>query len=118
MPRTKPSTASPPAVSGSLNNLCPHSLTVIVRCKKATNVEYVSLLAVRDWTCYGLRISHEVFEQTLQTQFPLALRKEIPYSIALEVDISIQTLPVSATPVPSLLMAVRVTLFSMRSRTK
>lgn len=56
--------------------------------QKIQNVEYVSLLAVRDWVCYRLRISHEVFEQTLQTQFPKALRREIPYSLALEVDIS------------------------------
>ncbi len=49
--------------------------------------EYVSLLTVRDWVCYRLRISHEVFEETLQSQFPRALRGEIPYSLALEVDV-------------------------------
>jgi hypothetical protein len=50
--------------------------------------EYVSLLTVRDWVCYRLRISHEVFENTLQSQFPRALRGEIPYSLALEVDVN------------------------------
>lgn len=50
--------------------------------------EYVSLLAVRDWVCYRFRISHEVFEDTLQSLFPRALRGEIPYSLALEVDIT------------------------------
>ncbi len=86
--------------------------------QKATNVEYVSLLAVRDWTCYRLRISHEVFEQTLQTQFPLALRKEIPYSIALEVDISHSDLARLGNARPIVIDGSPRYIISMRSRTK
>jgi hypothetical protein len=86
--------------------------------QKVTNVEYVSLLSVRDWTCYRLRISHEVFEQTLQTQFPLALRKEIPYSIALEVDISHSELARLGNARPIVIDGSPRYIISMRSRTK
>ncbi len=86
--------------------------------QKVTNVEYVSLLAVRDWVCYRLRISHEVFEQTLQTQFPLALRKEIPYSLALEVDISHSELTRLGNARPVVIDGSPRYIISMRSRTK
>ena len=76
--------------------------------------EYVSLLTVRDWVCYRLRISHEVFENTLQNQFPRALRGEIPYSLALEVDVMPSELmrlgnarPVSIDKQPRYIIAMR-----------
>lgn len=56
--------------------------------QREEHVEYVSLLAVRDWTCYRLRISHAVFEENLQDLFPQALRGELPVTLALEVDIT------------------------------
>jgi len=56
--------------------------------QREEQVEYVSLLAVRDWTCYRLRISHAVFEENLQDLFPQALRGELPVTLALEVDIT------------------------------
>jgi len=56
--------------------------------QRQERVEYVSLLAVRDWVCYRLRISHAIFESTLQDVFPRALRGELGFTIALEVDIT------------------------------
>ena len=51
-------------------------------------VEYVSLMAVRDWVCFRLRIGNPHFELLLQRMFPRAIQGEIPYSLALEVDIT------------------------------
>lgn len=51
-------------------------------------MEYVSLLSVRDWVCYRLRVSHQVFERTLQELFPKSLRGDLPFTLALEVDIT------------------------------
>jgi len=56
--------------------------------QRQERVEYVSLLAVRDWVCYRLRISHAIFESTLQDIFPRALRGEMKFTMALEVDIT------------------------------
>ncbi len=86
--------------------------------QKVTNVEYVSLLAVRDWVCYRLRISHEIFEQTLQSQFLLALRQQIPYSLALEVDISHSDLARLGNARPVIIDRSPRYVISMRSRTK
>ncbi len=53
-------------------------------------VEYVSLLAVRDWVCFRLKISHAIFERTLQDVFLQAVRGDLKYTMALEVDITPQ----------------------------
>ncbi len=50
--------------------------------------EYVSLLAVRDHVCYTLRIGNARFEALLQQIFPRVLRGDLPYAMALEVDLS------------------------------
>jgi hypothetical protein len=51
-------------------------------------LEYVSLHAVRDHVCYLFRIGNDQFEVLLQRIFPRVLRGELPFSIALEVDVS------------------------------
>lgn len=51
-------------------------------------VEYVSLMVVRDWVCFRLRIGNPHFERLLQWMFPKAIQGELPYSMALEVDIT------------------------------
>lgn len=51
-------------------------------------VEYVSLVAVRDWVCFRLRIGNPHFENLLQRIFPKVIQGELPYSMALEVDIT------------------------------
>jgi len=52
------------------------------------HVEYVSLMAVRDLVCYRLRIGAESFQRMLQNLFPKAVRGEVTYGMALEVDIT------------------------------
>lgn len=51
-------------------------------------VEYVSLIAVRDWVCYRIKISALTFELMLQDLFPKAVRGDSIYSMALEVDVT------------------------------
>lgn len=50
--------------------------------------EYVSLLAARDLVCHRLRVGNPAFERTLQAVFPKAIRGDLPYAMALEVDLS------------------------------
>lgn len=56
--------------------------------RRREQVEYVSLLSVRDEVCYLLRIGNGRFEELLQRVFPLALQGQLPYAMALEVDLS------------------------------
>lgn len=56
--------------------------------RRREQVEYVSLLSVRDQVCYLMRIGNGRFEELLQRIFPLALQGELPYAMALEVDLS------------------------------
>ncbi len=77
-------------------------------------VEYVSLLAVRDWVCYRLRISHDLFESTLQEIFPRALRGDLKFTMALEVDITPaerrrlgSTRPIVIDNIPRYIIAMR-----------
>jgi hypothetical protein len=53
-------------------------------------VEYVPLTTVRDRTCYRLRIGAATFERVLASVFPKAIRGDVPYGMALEVDITPQ----------------------------
>ncbi|WP_437296604.1 hypothetical protein [Sorangium sp. So ce426] len=76
--------------------------------------EYVSLLAVRDHVCYELRIGNACFEALLQRIFPRVLRGELPYSMALEVDLSPRdrlriagALPVMIDGTPRYIIAMR-----------
>jgi hypothetical protein len=76
--------------------------------------EYVSLLAVRDHVCYELRIGNACFEALLQRIFPRVLRGELPYSMALEVDLSPRdrvrvagALPVTIDGTPRYIIAMR-----------
>jgi len=62
--------------------------TVYSDLRRREQVEYVSLLSVRDQVCYLLRIGNGRFEELLQRVFPLALQGELPYAMALEVDLS------------------------------
>lgn len=54
--------------------------------QREEQVEYVSLLSVRDWVCYQLRIGNPIFESLLQQVFPQAVRGQFPYALSLEVD--------------------------------
>jgi len=77
-------------------------------------VEYVSLPAVRDRVCYKLRIGAGAFEKTLAAVFPKAIRGDLPYGMALEVDITPTersrlgtTIPIVIDGTPRYIIAIR-----------
>jgi len=82
--------------------------------QRLEQVEYVSLLAVRDYVCYRLRIGNPHFEKQLQQMFPKAVRSELPYSMALEVDVTPEerhrmkgALPIVVDGTPRYIIAMR-----------
>jgi len=77
-------------------------------------VEYVSLLSVRDHVCYLLRIGNTRFEHLLQRIFPRILHGDLPYAMALEVDLSLADrrriagyLPVTIDHTPRYILSMR-----------
>jgi len=76
--------------------------------------QYVSLPAVRDYVCYKLRIGNAYFESLLQQVFPRVLNGELPYAMALEVDVSAaerarlgNSLPIVIDGIPRFIMAMQ-----------
>lgn len=80
--------------------------------------EYVSLLAVRDHVCYTLRVGNSRFESLLQQIFPRVLRGDLPYAIALEVDLSPTDRRNIAGALPVIIDGTPRYILSMRQRTK
>jgi hypothetical protein len=95
-----------------------HFATTLYDCyrvrQQRDKTEYVSLLAVRDHVCYTLRIGNSRFEALLQQIFPRVLRGDLPYAMALEVDLSPSdrgrlggTLPVTIDGTPRYILSIR-----------
>lgn len=78
--------------------------------------EYVSLLAVRDHVCYTLRIGNARFEALLQQIFPRVLRGDLPYAMALEVDLSPADRRLIARALPVIIDETPRYILSMRQR--
>ena len=78
--------------------------------------EYVSLLAVRDHVCYTLRIGNARFEALLQQIFPRVLRGDLPYAMALEVDLSPADRRRIAGALPVIIDGTPRYILSMRQR--
>jgi hypothetical protein len=77
-------------------------------------VEYVSLLAARDAVCYRLRVGNAHFEELLHVILTKSLNRELPYAMAIEVDISRSerarlgsTLLVTLNGVPHYILSMR-----------
>jgi len=77
-------------------------------------VEYVPMPTVRDRTCYRLRIGAGTFERVLASVFPKSVRGDVPYGMALEVDITPterarlgNTIPVVIDHTPRHIIAMR-----------
>lgn len=85
--------------------------------QQLVKAEYVSLHAVRDHVCYLFRIGNDRFEALLQDTFLKALRGELPFSMALEVDISPAELRRLSSSLPIIIDHAPRYIIAMRRRT-
>lgn len=84
--------------------------------QRVEQVGYVALAPVRDQVCYRLRIGNDTFQTLLNNVYARAARGDLPYGLALEVDITPTERRRQAGALPILIDQIPRYIISMRTR--